>query len=445
MARAKDEGHIEWYREVPRSIKTQTISGLLLIILSFGGFGVWAIAAPLAAAVISQGSFVASGQNKIVQHLEGGIIKDILVNEGDKVKAGQTIIQLDVTSARADDRQLFLRRARLEAISARLQAEQDEKPKVSLPDFLKSSSSDPEVMEIIKSQMMNFEGSSNKMKSDVLMLEANIQALEFRAEGYESQKQAMVRQIGFLKDELDGKQSLLGQGLIRKNEVNALLRAIADAEGQVGRLGAEVAESHAEKAKFAEQIGQTRTAYRQAASDELQSIEAELDGIKEQYRKAENVLKRSSIDAPVDGTIVRLYYHTAGGVIESGKSIAEIIPTDVPLIIETQIPRADIDSVHIGQSATVVLSALNQRTTPVLDGQVVYVSADAIADAKTPATREVYIARVSLSPTELTRVKGFSPTPGMPVQVMIQTAERTFVNYLTKPIVDSMSRAFREQ
>lgn len=445
MSSVTDAGHIEWYREVPRSIKAHTISGILLMAVSFGGFGVWAFAAPLAAAVISQGSFVATGQNKIVQHLEGGIIKDILVNEGDSVKAGQTLIQLDGTSARADDRQLFLRRARLEAITARLQAEQQEKPKVIVPDFLKSSASDPDVKLILQSQILNFEGSSNKIKSDVLMLEANIHALEFRAEGYESQKQAMVRQIEFLKDELQGKQTLLNQGLIRKNEVNALSRAIADAEGQVGRLSSEVAESNAEKSKFAEQIAQTRAAFRQAASDELQSIEAELDGIKEQYRKAENVLQRSSIDAPVDGTIVRLYYHTSGGVIESGKNIAEIIPTDVPLIIETQIPRNDIDSVHVGQHATVVLTALNQRTTPVLDGKVVYVSADAISDPRTPATREVYIARVSLSPSELTRVKGFSPTPGMPVQVMIQTAERTFVNYITKPIVDSMSRAFHEQ
>jgi HlyD family type I secretion membrane fusion protein len=445
MSSITNAGHIEWYREVPRSIKTHTISGVLLMAVSFGGFGAWAVGAPLAAAVVSQGSFVATGQNKIVQHLEGGIIKDILVKEGDNVKVGETIIQLDITSARADDRQLFLRRARLEAISARLQAEQEERTTVTVPDFLRSSTDDPEVKAIIQSQILNFQGSSNKMKSDVLMLEANIHALEFRAEGYESQKQAMLRQISFLKDELDGKQTLLTQGLIRKNEVNALLRAIADAEGQVGRLASEVSESHAEKAKYTEQIGQTRSAYRQAALDELQSIEAELDGINEQYRKAENVLKRSSINAPVDGTIVRLYYHTAGGVIESGKNIAEIIPTNVPLIIETQIPRADIDSVHVGQDATVVLTALNQRTTPVLEGKVVYVSADAIGDAKAPASREVYIARVSLSASELTRVKGFSPTPGMPVQVMIQTAERTFVNYITKPIVDSMSRAFREQ
>ncbi len=445
MSSIAESEHTEWYREVPRSIKTHTISGILLMAVSFGGFGVWAFGAPLAAAVISQGSFVATGQNKTVQHLEGGIIKEILVNEGDKVKAGQPIIQLDGTAARANDRQLFLRRARLEAISARLHAEQEEKPTLEVPDFLRTSAGDPEVQAIIQSQILNFEGTSKKIKSDVLMLESNIQALEFRSEGYESQKQSMERQIYFLKDELAGKQSLLNDGLIRKNEVNALQRAIADAEGQVGRLSSEVSESHAEKAKYSEQISQTRAAYRQAALDELQSIEAELDAINEQYRNAENVLKRSSIDAPVDGTIVRLFYHTPGGVIESGKNIAEIIPTNVPLIIETQIPRADIDSVHVGQDAVVNLTALNQRTTPVLNGKVVYVSADAIPDPKTPTSKEVYIARIGLSSSELTRVKGFSPTPGMPVQVMIQTAERTFVNYITKPIADSMSRAFREQ
>jgi HlyD family type I secretion membrane fusion protein len=447
MAKKWQQIETDWHGEVPRSIRKQAVSGLALMILCFGGFGAWAFRAPLAAAVITQGSFVATGQNKIVQHLEGGIIKDILVNEGDQVRAGQPLVTLDETAARGNNRQLFLRLARLESINARLDAEQAERELVQFPEFLVKQADDAEVASILASQMQNFTGSRAKLQSDLQLLQSNIKALEFRANGYDSQRQSMETQLKFLKDELAAKSELLNQGLIRRTETNALSRAIADAQGQIGRLGAEVSETKAEATKFESQISQTRAAYRQAALDEMQKIEAELDSVREQQRSTASVLKRASIDAPVSGVVIRLYFHTPGGIIESGKSILEILPTDVPLIVETQIPRNSIDVVRKGQHASVRLIALNQRTTPILNGQVEYVSADSIIDPKLgagPGLREFYIARVSLPANELSRVSGFSPTPGMPAEVMIQTAERTFVDYLTKPISDSMSRAFRE-
>ena len=147
----------------------------------------------------------------------------------------------------------------------------------------------------------------------------------------------------------------------------------------------------------------------------------------------------------MSGTVVRLHYHTAGGVIESGKAILEILPTGEPLIIEVQIPRTEIDVVRKGQKATVRLTALNQRTTPILEGQVYYVSADAILDRANEVPQEIYVARVSVPPKELDRVRGFTPTPGMPAEIMITTQDRTFIQYLMKPVTDSMIRAFREQ
>ena len=167
--------------------------------------------------------------------------------------------------------------------------------------------------------------------------------------------------------------------------------------------------------------------------------------MREQSRKAQNVLARSEVIAPVSGTVVRLHYHTSGGVVETGKPILEILPADEPLIIEAMISRTEIDSVRTGQAAAVRLTALNQRTTPVLEGQVYYISADAITETGKTGMQEVYLARISLEPQQIQRVPGFSPTPGMPAEVMIQTQERTFAQYLAKPIVDSMSRAFREQ
>ncbi len=436
----------EWHSDVPRSIRVHAVSGLALMFVCFGGFGVWAFRAPLAAAVITQGSFVATGQNKVVQHYEGGFIKSILVKEGDSVKAGQPLIALDATAARTNDRQLVLRLARLEAINARLDAEQAGSDEIAFPDLLVRLQEDTEVATILDSQRLNFKGSRLKLESDLQMLNSNIEALKFRAEGYTSQRESMERQLALLEEEFKSKTDLVKQGLVRRNEYNALSRAIADAEGQIGRLGAEVSETEAEVKKFERQISQTRAAYSQAALDEMQKISAELDGVREEQRTAANVLKRATIDAPVSGVVVRMHYHTPGGVIESGKNILEILPTDVPLIVETNIPRSNIDVVDVGKTASVRLTALNQRTTPILTGKVTYVSADSIVDAKSGSTaQEFYLARIDVSQAELHRVAGFTPTPGMPVEVMVQSAERTFMEYLSKPIVDSMTRAFREE
>ncbi|ASY70590.1 HlyD family type I secretion periplasmic adaptor subunit [Sinorhizobium fredii] len=436
---------LEWYAEVPRSIWKQTIAGVALMAVTFGGFGLWSVTAPLAAAIIAQGSFVATGQNKIIQHLEGGIIKDILVSEGDHVVADQPLLRLDETAALANQRQLFLRRARLEAIVARLMAQVEGADTIELPAILAPHMQDPEVEPIIRSQELNFRAWKSKLDSEIGLYKQNIEGFRFRVGGYQLQLEAVRQQHALLEEEYVGKKSLLDKDLIRKTEIKSIQRAIADAKGQAGRLTAEVSETGAQILKQEQQIRQTEETYREAALEELQKVEAELDSVREQLTGAASVLRRATINAPVSGTVVRLYYHTAGGVIETGKPIMEILPSDVPLIIEAQVIRTQIDSVKIGQKATVRLTALNQRTTPVLDGEVYYVSADSMPDPATNGTQEVYLARVSLPVSEVTRISGFVPTPGMPAEILIQTAERTFFDYLTKPIRDSMARAFMER
>jgi len=437
---------LEWYSDVPRRISRIGLFGILLMALAFGGFGTWAFRAPLAAAVIAQGSFVATGQNKIVQHFEGGIISSILVSEGESVAEGQPIVMLDRTSAEAKKQELTLRRVRLEAINARLLAEQQAAPRISFPPWLLDKRTDPRVGEILKSQEVNFAASRQKLANEIELMQDNISALRFRVIGYDMQRKALVRQIEILQEDFDGKSDLLDKGLLRRGEVNALMRALVEGEGQTARIDAEIGESNTMISKYEKQISQTRYAYRQAALDEEQSVQAELDGVTEQVFNAEDVLRRTTILAPVSGIVVRMNYHTAGGVIEPGKPIAEILPQGADLIIEALIPRTQIDSVILGHEVTVRLTALNQRTTPVLMGEVFYISADALPSGtgRGDQQREVYVARVSVSPQEMLRIDGFSPTPGMPAEILIKTQERTFLQYLTKPIVDSMSRAFRE-
>lgn len=436
---------VQWYEDVPRSVTKHIIFGITLMAVSFGGFSLWAFRAPLAAAVISQGSFVATGRNKIVQHLEGGIIKDIAVSEGETVVAGQIILTLDETSAMASQRELFLRKIRLEASEARILAEYNGEDRLVFPIEIDSLRSDFEVATILDSQRISFDVAVQGLRNDIALLERNIDALQIRSSGYSTQLSATQTQLEILQEDLLSKETLLGKGLVRRVEVSAIRRAIAEAEGSIGRLTAEISEFEQISQKYQAQIDQTVGHYRRAALDELQSVQSELESVREKNRKAQGILTRAEVRAPVAGTVVRLHYHTVGGVIESGKAIAEILPSDQPLIIEVQVPRTEIDSVKTGQPATVRLTALNQRTTPVLDGMVYYVSADTIPDKSSGVVQEVYLARVSIAASELKRVPGFTPTPGMPTEIMIQTAERTFIQYITKPITDSMTRAFREQ
>ncbi|WP_170404475.1 HlyD family type I secretion periplasmic adaptor subunit [Ruegeria arenilitoris] len=434
-----------WYAEVPRSINRLIVIGFVLLVVCFGGFGVWSFSAPLAAAVIAQGSFVATGRNKIVQHLEGGIIQEIQVVEGQSVTAGQVMMTLDQTSAEANERELFIRKIRLQAMSERLNAEYGEAQRLEFSPNLIDASDDTEVMSILDGQKITFDLSRKTLLNDIALLERNMEALRIRSSGFEAQLDSMVRRSEILQEEFDTKQALFEKGLVRKGELNTIRRVQAEAEGQQARLQAEAAEISQMLLKYEEQISRTRAAYREAALDELGVIEADLESVREKARQARSVLDRAVVRAPVTGTVVRLHYHTPGGVIETGEPIAEILPADAPLIIEAQIPRTEIDSVVTGQDATVRLVALNQRTTPVLNGQVFYLSADSVIEDTNGAPQEVYLARISLEPEEIERVRGFIPTPGMPAEIMIQTEERTFAAYIAKPVTDSMSRAFREQ
>ncbi|WP_170782772.1 HlyD family type I secretion periplasmic adaptor subunit [Ruegeria lacuscaerulensis] len=433
-----------WYAEVPRSISKFVVVGMVLLVVCFGGFGVWSFRAPLAAAVIAQGSFVATGRNKIVQHLEGGIIEDIKVIEGQSVQAGEVLMTLDQTSAEANERELFIRKIRLQAMSQRLLAEYEERERLEFsPDLIKATD-DVEVMTILDGQKISFDVSRKTLLNDIALLQRNMEALRIRSSGFEAQLDSMRVRSAILQEEYETKEALFEKGLVRKGELNTIRRVQAEADGQQARLAAETAEVNQMMLKYEEQITRTRSAYREAALDELGVIEADLESVREKARQARSVLDRAVVRAPVTGTVVRLHYHTPGGVIETGEPIAEILPADAPLIIEAQIPRTEIDSVVTGQDATVRLVALNQRTTPVLSGEVFYVSADALLEDSAGAPQEVYLARISLPPEEIDRVRGFIPTPGMPAEIMIQTEERTFAAYIAKPVTDSMSRAFRE-
>jgi len=437
-----------WYETLPRSTRVPTIAGVLIMAGTLMGFGVWGNMAPIAGAVVASGVFVATGQNKIIQHLEGGVIREIYVREGDIVEPGQILVDLDETAPRAELRRLSLRRIRLSAIDARLQAEMREDAEITFPDDVMEGFGLPEAKEILESQRLTFSARRNNMNSDIAGIKEGINALNERIQGSRIQLEGVRRQIKFIEEEVETKEYLLKTGLVRKPELLVLQRSQANLEGEVGRIMGDIGDAKERIAKAVEQINGVRKTAIKTAVEQMHEIRGELVDVRERMLSAKGVLDRIRITAPVRGVVVKLRYHTQGGVIEAGKNIMEILPLKDELIIEARVRPQDIDSVKHGQHATVRLTALNQRITPMVSGEVIYLSADTLADEKKSqqmGPTDIYIVRVKLNIEEAATIPGFSPTPGMPAEVYIKTSERTFFQYIVKPIHDSMSRAFRER
>lgn len=441
------EADTTWYASLPRSTRFPTIFGSLVMGAMVAGFGVWGNMAPIAGAVVASGVFVATGQNKIVQHLEGGVIREIHVREGDTVRQGQLLIELDETAPRAELRRLLLRSIRLTAIDARLQAEMREAEAVTFPDEIKPGS-DAEVTEILQNQRLAFTARRNNVLSDIAGINESINALNERIQGSKVQLDGVRRQIALLDDEIDTKAYLLQSGLVRKPELLVLQRTKANLEGEVGRILGDIGDAKERIARAHEQINGVRKTAIKTAVDQMHEVRGELADVRERMLAAKGVLDRVRITAPVRGVVVKLRYHTEGGVIEPSKSIMELLPLQEELIIEARVRPQDIDTVKHGQHAMVRLTALNQRITPMVSGEVIYLSADTLADerkSQQTGPTDIYIVRVKLNSEEARAVPNFSPTPGMPAEVYIKTAERTFFQYVVRPIHDSMMRAFRER
>ena len=435
----------EWYADVPRKTYVPTTAGILSIVLFILGFGYWSNTALIAGAIITSGAFVTTGQNKIIQHLEGGVIREILVHEGDIVEQGQSLIQLDETGPKAELDRMLLRHIRAEAMESRLVAEIRDEPQVTFPHDLMARRNEPDVQSMISSQQLTFDAWRKNLEADIAALQDSISAIKERISAAQTQKKAVERQIALIGEELDNKSRLLPEGLVRKPEILALQRAQAALNGEVGKLEGEMGEAKEQIAKTKQQIIGMRTAAIKDAVEQLHQTRAEITDLRERIRSQQGVLDRVNISAPVRGIVVKLRYHTTGGVIEPGKNIMEILPLRDSLIIEVRVRPQDIDHVKIGQEASIRLTALNRRTTPTLLGKVAYVSADALPDdLQTVQGREVYVVRVQLDEEQPAPMQNFKPKPGMPAEVYIRTAERTFFEYLTQPIRDSMTRAFRE-
>ncbi|MGT2446445.1 HlyD family type I secretion periplasmic adaptor subunit (plasmid) [Ensifer adhaerens] len=399
------------------------------------GVGGWAAHARLSGAVITQGQVAISQQVKLIQHRDGGIVSEIAVRNGDQVKKGDVLIRLDETQTRVE---LAIVRGQLQqfyAMRARLKAERDGEAGVSFDGL--------DVSEVLKvSELKLFEANRRMITSQEEQMRLQITQLEEQIRGLKAQTGSSDAEREIVEKEIAKLETLLKSGLVPVSEHRDLLRQMARIDGSKGELVARIAEAVGQISELRIKLLAIDQNTRKETQTQIVGIEAKIAELSEREVAARDRLSRMEVRAPVDGLVYDLQVHTIGGIIAPGASVMSIVPEDDDLTVEIRIPPADIDRIAPGQASRLRFTVFNQRTTPELDGQVGVVAAATTIDRATG--QPYYLATVDITQA-LDRLGDRKLMPGMPVEVYVQTDERTAISYLTKPFTDQMLRAFREE
>ncbi|WP_224502312.1 HlyD family type I secretion periplasmic adaptor subunit [Celeribacter litoreus] len=410
----------------------------LMLVLVFSG---WAQIAPLSSAALAVGVVSPEGSRKVVKHLEGGIVREINVQEGDFVLEGAPLVIMDNVQAKALFDELYGRYRYLLAVEARLMAEQESRTTILFPTEL-SNSSDPNVVTIMTAQKQLLESRVNAALNRGAILEKRVLQLQRQNAGLHEVIAAENRQVELLEEEVSTVKELYETGLAKYPRLLALMREQADIE-------ASKAENVARIAANEEQIGETelqliamKEQIVEEANSSLAEVQRSLSEIRAQLPSRRDTLARTTVLAPISGRVLNLSTKTVGGVLGPGETILEIVPDNSSLVIDARVKPNDIDRIYPGMETRVILSAYKQRNLPLMHGVLASVSADRVIEDRTGAA--YFLAKVELDPAILETVDDIRMVPGMPAEVMILDADRTLFEYLFNPIVQSMNRSFRE-
>jgi len=425
-----------------RSIRRHIVAGIGIVVLLVCGVGGWAAETKLAGAVISSGQLVVDSNVKKVQHPTGGIVSELRVHEGDRVTAGEVLVRLDDTQARATVSILGKELDELTARKARLEAERDDAEEIGFPDELLQRTDDSDVAHVIAGERKLFELRRTARNGQKAQLGERVAQLREEIQGLLGQASAKNKEIALINKELVGVRELRDKNLVPMTRLTALERDAARLEGERSQLIGYSAEAKGKITETELQIIQVDQDLRSDVGKELAEIRAKTVELIEQKVAAEDQLKRIDIRAPQDGRVHELAVHTIGGVIAAGEPIMLIVPDADTLTIEARIAPQDIDQLHPGQLALLRFSAFNQRTTPEIDGEVSLISADLTQDQRTGAS--YYVVHITPDANEIARLGKVKLVPGMPVEAFLQTDERTVLSYLIKPLRDQIMKAFRE-
>lgn len=420
------------------------VAGSIVVLVLVLGLLIWAAVSPIYGAVLAGGSVRVENNSKEIRHLEGGVIRRIFVHEGQRVRRGQVLIRFEDVQPQATVEVYQAAADNAAAQAARFRAEVSGATAVDFPDDLLRRQGDPQVAAIVNGQRNIFSSRLMLYRSQGDVLRSQAGQLENQIAGLRAQVASTDGQADLIREELVGVRQLNAEGYAPKNRLLALERNAVGLAGQRGQLMSDIA-------RMQQAIGETRIQLaqlvekRQAeAAEGLRQSEGQLTDVQPKLRAVQSTLDKVDVRAPVDGYVFNLTQFTEGGVAGSGERLMEIVPVNTELLITTRVRPQDISDVKVGMEAKVTLTAFNSRTTPQIDGHVVLVSADAASDQKSGET--FYVVQVKIEPAELARAgKGVRLTPGMPAQVAIVTSERTIMDYLIGPFLESMRTSLRER
>jgi HlyD family secretion protein len=425
------------------SIRRHILAGGILMGVLVVGLGGWASTAEISGALIAPGTVVVDSNVKKVQHPTGGVVGEVRVHDGDHVKAGDILIQLDETVTRANLAIVTKGLTELYARKARLAAERDGADTVAVPRELADHIEDPEVKDALDSERKLFELRRTARLGKKDQLQQQVNQLQEQITGLTAQLDAKAKETGLIDQELAGVRSLWQKNLVPMERLTTLERQEAQLQGERGQLIASTAQAKGKIAEIQLQSLQIDQDFSSDVAKELRDIDSKIGEYVERKVTAEDQLRRTDIRAPQDGTVFQSTANTVGGVIAAGDPIMLIVPESDKLSVEVKVDPKDIDLVAFGQPVLLRFSAFNQRTTPELNGTVSRVAADTTNDQRTG--QSYYLVRISVNPGETDRLGGGRLTPGMPVEAFIQTGDRTLVAYLVKPLHDQLMRSFREK
>ena len=421
-------------------LNTHKRFGLTAFFLLFGFGGIWAATAPIEGAAIASGQVTVKSFSKVVQHLEGGIIRDIFVEDGDFVEANEPILEIDNTQSlvelEAQNQMLFS----LRALEMRLEAERDGRNSLSYPASFNSMGRQGEEEMAVQIEIFNARRSANDGSKEIL--EQRIEQLQSEIIGYQGLQASKEKLADSFNEELSDIRELLSQGFSDKNSLRALERDVSTAEGEVAELTATIASTEVAIGEAKLQILQEEREFHNAVVSELQEVQANINIGAEMAIALEDIVSRTIVRAPDSGIVNGLQVHTIAGVITPGMRILDIVPQEDELIIESRVSPTDIDRVAVGQEANIRFSSFGMGTAPSIFGEVISVSADSLIDETSGIPH--YVARVEVSQESLEELGDLSLVPGMPADVFISTGSRTFLQYVFKPLTNGFMRGLRE-
>ncbi|MES0023118.1 MULTISPECIES: HlyD family type I secretion periplasmic adaptor subunit [unclassified Mesorhizobium] len=426
-----------------RQVRRYLVAGVATCLLLVGGVGGLAAVTRMSGAVIAAGRLVVDSNVKKIQHPTGGVVGEIRVREGDRVKAGDILVRLDETTTRANLAIVSKGLDEFYARLARLEAERDGKDTISFPDVLTSRRDEAGVAASMAGEQSLFDFRHQARSGQRSQLRERIAQLKQESAGLTEQLQAKRREIELIQIELEGVRSLWHRKLIGIDRMTSLERDAVRLEGEHGQLTAGIAQVKGKASEIELQIIQIDQDLRSEVATDLRDTQGKISEFVERKVAAEDQLKRIDLRSPQDGVVLQLAVHTIGGVITPGEQVMQIVPVTDDLTVEAHIAPQDIDQVTMGQNAILRLSAFNRQTTPELTGTLSRISADLTVEERTGAA--FYVARVTLPKTEVAKLRGLALAPGMPAEVFFPTGDRTMLSYLVKPLSDQIQKAFREE